>query len=332
MQRARLRALAGAGGALLLGAAALWGGASSMGLSGRPGVSLARGPAAAASGQPAPVIDPVAWLQADPSRPRRSLAEVEHALFREGSLRGVSPDGGFHLDLQGHLLPEHAVRRRFDQVLSTLGEATIEELTALIEAQAGRELPSSAGVAQVMDLWNRYLDLQRHPFVQHASPLTAEGWRPALEERMRVRREKLGLEWADAFYGEEEAALRARMERQTGEAAPTDTTAVAAAAPAQLPDAARAPRPGEDLAALQREREAALGVEAAQRLKALDEEEARWARRLGQAQQQLGQLQKAPELSALQRQQAIERLLDEQFQPEERLRARALLGLGTAGV
>lgn len=279
--------------------------------------------------RPAPP-NAVAALQPDPTRTQRSVTQVRQALFERGSLRGVQPDGGFRLDAQGRLMPDRAVRRRFDQLLTTLGEATIEELGALLQQQARAELGSDDGAAQVMAVWERYLQLQRQlaPAGGTSSPPTADSLALALQERTRQRRLVLGNDWAEAFYGDEEAALQARLSRDAEAASPApgrDSQATT------LPSAARAPQPGEDLAALQRQREATLGPEAAARLQALDQAQAAWAQKVAEAQSQVTRLQGAAELSAVQRQQAIDQLIESRFAPQERLRARAVLGLAPLG-
>ena len=123
----------------------------------------------------------------------------------------------------------------------------------------------------------------------------------------------------DQIY--EEAALQARLSN-TPSQAPTGEQAGTA-----LPAAARAPQPGDDLSALQRQREATLGPEAAARLQALDQAQATWAENIQATRRALTRLQGAAELSALQRQQAIDQLIESHFAPEDRLRARAVLGL-----
>ncbi|WP_374586873.1 lipase secretion chaperone [Ideonella dechloratans] len=262
-------------------------------------------------------------LQPDPTRSQRGVAQVRQALFERGSLRGVQPDGGFRLDAQGRLIPDRAVRRRFDQLLSTLGEATIEELGALLQQQARAELGSDDGAAQVMAVWERYLQLQRQlaPAGSTGSAPTADSLALALQERARQRRLVLGNDWAEAFYGDEEAALQARLSNTPSQASTGEQAGTA------LPAAAHAPQPGEDLTALQRQREATLGPEAAARLQALDQAQAAWAENIQATRRALTRLQGATELSALQRQQAIDQLIESRFAPEDRLRARAVLGL-----
>jgi lipase chaperone LimK len=235
----------------------------------------------------------VAALQPDPTRTQRSVAQVRQALFEQGSLRGVQPDGGFRLDAQGRLMPDRAVRRRFDQLLTTLGEASIEELGALLQQQARTELGSEDGAAQVMAVWERYLQLQRQlaPAGGTGSPPTADSLALALQERARQRRLVLGNDWAEAFYGDEEAALQARLSGDGGRCVRTGGDQAQHTA---LPAAARAPQPGEDLAALQRQREATLGPEAPARLQALDQAQAAWAQKVAEARSQVTRLRVRP--------------------------------------
>lgn len=276
------------------------------------------------------------WLFPDVHRSVRSAAQIEAALFRDGSLRGSSLDGGFRLDEQGRLMPSREVRRRFDQLLSTLGEASIEELTLLLRQQALAELQGNAEAAdQVMAVWDRYVSLQRHRFQVALDPREPDSLRAGLAERQQVRRQWLGLEWADAFFSDDESALLTQLQTLDAGSATaagdgSDTADASLQQAPHLPDIARAPGPGDDAADWQRQRVAMFGAEAAARLQALDEEEARWNTRIAQAQTQVAALQSSAELSGLQKAQAVASYIDAHFSAgSERLRARALLGVSS---
>ncbi|MFZ2988549.1 hypothetical protein, partial [Ideonella sp.] len=193
---------------------------------------------------------------ATPQGPARTASAVEAALYGQGSLRESTPDGGWQVDSAGQLRPDLAVRRRFDHLLSALGEATPEELGTLLQRQANRDLPPAA-VTQVMALWQRYLALQQTRYTHQADLHQPASWQPALDERVRMRREWLGPAWADAFYLAEETALRSHIAARDGRAAMASTSAAPGDAnppTARLPDAARRPAPGDDLAALHQQR------------------------------------------------------------------------------
>jgi lipase chaperone LimK len=260
------------------------------------------------------------------SRPERSAAAVEQALYAHGSLQGSDPDGGFALDAAGQLLPSLGLRRRFDHLLTAMAEASLNELGSLLRAQAARAL-APAQVDRVMALWADYLTLQQYPFQHDAALGDAGSWQAALDERVRIRRQVLGPAWADAFYSAEEAATRAHIASMAGD---TAASAGSTRLPLALPAAARAPRPGDDLAALQQRRVAELGPEAAQRLQQLDLAQADWGRRLTSARQALAEIAQAPELSEPQRQAQVQQYLTHQFSDAERTRARAVLGLPPA--
>jgi lipase chaperone LimK len=73
-----------------------------------------------------------------------------------------------------------------------------------------------------------------------------------------------------------------------------------------------------------------LDAAALARVQQADAAWADWQRRLADAKQRIAALQAAPELSALQRSEAIERLIAQQFDASEAVRARALLHLSPA--
>lgn len=294
------------------------------------GLRMDRGPHEHPAGPPA-VPAPQAWPASPPSltsaaaeaRPSApSVDEIERRLFQRGSLRGAGWDGAWGVDAQGRLQPSLALRRRFDQLLSTLGEVGVDELGRLLQARARAELAPEAAEA-VMQVWQRYLQLQRRSYRWGLDGQDFTRWEAALAERQAARRELLGRAWADAFYAEEEAALRAHL---SGREPAADEARAAAAGLAVLPALARAPQPGADPQQLFEQRRQALGLEAAQRLQAEDAAQADWAARLAQAREEQARLAGSSELSAAQRQLALEQWLASRFSAAERLRVRALLG------
>ncbi|GAA6140659.1 hypothetical protein NBRC116584_04770 [Hydrogenophaga sp. 5NK40-0174] len=244
---------------------------------------------------------------------------VRQRLMEDGSLRGASLDGGWgHWDGQ-QLHPSLALRQRFDQLLTTQGEATLEELRALVQHLAATDL-GEAGAQTVLTQWDAYVKLLASVGETRVDLQNPQSWLAELQRLQRLRAAALGPQWARAFYADEEQALVDRVQAMTTNAAPSSP---AEPSPRQLLDA----DPSADAADRFRQREAALGTAAAQRLEALDQEEAAWQVRLQAARAALGELAQAAELSDAQRQQAIEQYMAQQFKPEEQMRAKALLGL-----
>lgn len=170
-----------------------------------------------------------------------------------------------------------------------------------ITAQIRKQVLAAHGAAaaqQVMALWDSYLRLQRHTWATHVNLQQRETWAPALAERSAMRRQLLGSPWAEAFYADEENALR-QMIAQANSGLPV-TSAVQITAPVPLPDAAQ--RTAEHEAQWQQ-----------------------WEQRLEAARVRVAQVQSAPELSQPQRDAAISNYLNQQFSGGELLRARALL-------
>lgn len=217
---------------------------------------------------------------------------------RPASLQGTEADGAWRADAQGQLVVDRALRRRFDYALSAIGEWSAEAIGEQLLASARRELPPAAA-QQLQALWQRYVALQRHGWQRAVRPADPSSWRPALEERQAVRRQWLGMAAAEAFFGDEERMLwRQVLALESGQAA----------APEQAPAVPEHPQ-------------------AAQRVAEVEAAWADWEQRLAAARRELQRLQAAPELSELQRNDAMARWLAGHFSASEQRRVQVLLGL-----
>jgi lipase chaperone LimK len=217
------------------------------------------------------------------------------------SLAGTQPDGDWGVNAQGQLKASRALRQRFDYYLSLIGEMPLSSIEAAFRAAAEKDLKEPA-LSQVLALWSRYVQLQQHSFKHAVNLKEPASWSAALSERQIIRRQMLGADVAYSFYGQEEAELQQMLTQvQTGQTGPGNP-AIPINAPAPHPQAA--------------EREAAVQAEWKQ-----------WEQRLAAARGQIQAYKQATELSAPQRQQAIEQYLASQFQGTEIIRARALLGV-----
>ncbi len=233
-------------------------------------------------------------------------------VWESGSLRGSDLDGDWGTWVDNQLQPSTSLRRRFDYLLTALGEVQPTDLRHWIEQEVSAQMNDGAA-RQVLAVWDRYIQLQQQRFNHQANPNDASTWQPALAERTAARRQILGADWAEAFYGDEERAFVAFTAELTAQRAagilPAETNLLTGP-------------PGEQL---QAQRVQQFGADAAERLRAEDTAWAEWERRLQNARQQLQTFAAAPELSALQRSQAQETYLAHNFSGHELVRARALL-------
>jgi lipase chaperone LimK len=249
------------------------------------GLQLPRAPSLlAAGGDSADIVSTVANA-ASPEKPN--------------SLANTQPDGDWSIGQSGQPQPSMALRRRFDYFLLLQGEVDISALTAQIRQQV-QAAHGGAAAQQIMAVWDSYLRLQQHAWTTQVNMQRPETWSPALAERSAVRRQLLGAAWAEAFYGDEENALR-QMIAQASSGLPV-TQAAQPNDPIALPDAA-------------------------ERIAAHEAQWQQWEQRLTAARSRIEQLRSAPELSASQRSEAITTYVNQQFSGSELVRAKALLNL-----
>ena len=215
------------------------------------------------------------------------------------SLHNTQPDGDWGIGPDGQPQPSMALRRRFDYFLLLQGEQDLQAVAAHVRQQV-QAAHGAAAAQQTMAVWDSYLRLQQHRWATQVDMQRRETWAPALAERSLVRRQLLGVAWANAFYGDEEDALR-QMIAQANSGLPV-TSAAQPTDPIALPDAA-------------------------QRTAAHQAQWQEWEQRVNAARSHTQQLRSAPELSETQRSQAISAYVNQQFSGNELLRAKALLGL-----
>jgi hypothetical protein len=126
----------------------------------------------------------------------------------------VRPAGGWGPKawsvLGGKLVPGRSLRERFDSYLPLGKGVTMVEVRAALAKDAQADL-GPANSAQVLALWDRYARLQNHDWQHPFNGSDPKGWQATLNEQHRVRRQLLGVEWAEAFFGDDEAALQRRI-------------------------------------------------------------------------------------------------------------------------
>ncbi|WP_203299456.1 lipase secretion chaperone [Marinobacter sediminum] len=262
------------------------------------------------------------------------------------SLVGTSVPGGWNqVNSVGDLIPTPALRQLFEYYLSALGEESLEQLVARIEhTLLALQEPART---QALDTLGAYLDYKLAISDLEAgygggTELNAVQMQQRMQEIQALRRVWLDSATADAFFAQDEAIDRFQIEklrisRDWGLTEEQRRVALAQAEDA-LPDPLRQARretrrftdyekARQELAdnpeALQNWRREAFGIETAQRLQALEQEQANWSQRWqaysAQRQRLLTSGLAGPDLK-----QAIADLRDQHFTNAERVRARAL--------
>lgn len=143
------------------------------------------------------------------------VEEFERWFRSRSSLRNAEMDGSWSaLDPSGKLIPNRALRYRFDQLLLLQGETDLNEIAEYIDS-ASRLSFGQQGADQVSLVWRKYLALLARNYENHIQLNQPASWHRALEERKAARRDLLGPEWAEHFFGEEERQLEQLVQKVT---------------------------------------------------------------------------------------------------------------------
>jgi lipase chaperone LimK len=151
----------------------------------------------------------------------RSVDEVRAS----GSLRGSDLDGDWGVWRQGSLQSDTALRRRFDHLLTAVGELDLRELRRWIAREVLRE-HGAAAVSQVLSAWDEHLALRQGKPTPHQeaagnpAPPTPPARRAAepLPRALLLPELPLGIEQQQAVQAQRvqqfgaEAAERLRLE------------------------------------------------------------------------------------------------------------------------
>jgi lipase chaperone LimK len=257
----------------------------------------------------------LATHDAPPEASSRSADQVRARLFRDGSFAGTEPSGDWCVNA-GKLTACAGLRQRFEYYILGLGEVSIDDIRLLVADEAtranGKEMAD-----QIMAIWAEYWQLRTHEWRNKFVQNDRSTWLAVFDEQRQVRRQILGADWAQAFYGDDEQHFKAYYAQlESGAPPPPD--------PGEpVPQMA----PGKDPAAVHAERVARYGPAAADRLAKADEEWADWERRLAAARVEWARLKDADNLSEAQRKQEMAGYVQSHFKPDETLRVQALLSL-----
>lgn len=262
------------------------------------------------------------------------------------SLSGTSvPDGWARTDRLGNLVPTPHLRQLFEYFLSALGEETLEQLVARIEAALSvlKEPARSQAVATL----GAYLEYklavsELEQSYGRATGIGAGEMQRRMEEIQALRRTWLDADTAEAFFADDEAVDRFQIAklRINGDDSLSDDQKAEALrrAESSLPEPLRKAREqtrqfadyeqvrrelADDPAALEAWRQEAFGDAAADRLARLENEQQDWDRRWQSYSRERDRLLSSG-LAEPERQEALERLRAGHFNETERIRAEAL--------
>jgi lipase chaperone LimK len=287
---------------------------------------------------------------ASANRPGTPGADAPALPEKARSLRDTDIDGALRVGPDGELSLGPDVVRFFEYFLSATGEESDAVIRARIEA-AIRERLDGRAEAEALALLDKYM-AYREAGRKLAAPEPGAGDDPIarLEAVKKLRREHFGEEAASLLFGDEEregevAAERSRIQLQNDPAlSPEARDAKLAELEAKLPEAARnaqeaARRPlelrqkeealraeGASEEEIHRQRVEAVGEEAAERLRELDQKRADWKRRIEAFRAERDRIAKQYSDEGA-RAAAEAKLLEESFAPEERARAKAVAGM-----
>ncbi|MEH6450908.1 MAG: lipase secretion chaperone [Oleispira sp.] len=258
---------------------------------------------------------------------------------------------GVHLKSRNQqLIVTASLKDLFDYYLSAAGEESTDEIDQRIQKELARQLDAAA-LAQAMSIWNDYLTY-KHELVKFDQQYPAYSSQPEKSKQLQLlqQRQLALIALQDQLFGANIAQVLFNFDRQldghTLEKAALLASDLSAEQIQQRLINLSAQLPIETVVSLQRnnqqktlveinqkeglsaqqkyqQREQQVGAAAASRLQVLDEVRAAWEIRMITFKQQKQQLEQAG-LANEEYKVSLDKLYNQHFAPEERLRARAL--------
>jgi lipase chaperone LimK len=206
------------------------------------------------------------------------------------------------------------LRDRFEYYINGLGEITAVEVRSLIEDEARREL-GAALAARIMAVFDAYWLVRNHTYASHLDMADTGTWLPALREVQDFRKRTMGEAWARAFFAEDDQEFMASLEQvKSGQPPPPSPR-----------DPVPLMEPGKDPQALRAERVSLYGEAVADRLGALDVEQAQFDSHVAEARSEWSRLEAQPELSEPVREARLKAFIAARVSAENRRRALMLV-------
>ena len=262
---------------------------------------------------------------------------------------GTATDGELRVDARGRIVIDLELRRLFDYFLSARGVLNEAQITNRLLQQAQQRNFTQIQRDELRELFERY---RRYLAALGALQLDSgslAALRASTQARQQLRRAALGMPMAEAFFADDEAEegfALARMEllqdrSLTAEQRALRLETLLSQLPPQLRAAERDTQvlaqldgrvrslgaAASDPSQLYAARAEVVGAEAAQRLAALDAEDAAWRARMQALESERARIRARSELSATEQQRLLDAHIDTEFSVNEALRARAQLSI-----
>lgn len=285
---------------------------------------------------------------------KTSSPEGASAKKTPSAFRGASVDGSVKTDENGNLIIDRELRRLFDYFLLATETDPLEDAVNRLKKylEDSVEQPALDQVLSVLDQYLAYkmrlVELEEGMQLAdgQANTATTEKIAQHLDAVSQLRREMLTAEVVEAFFGAEESHNRYLLARFQILSNPNLTDAQKAeqlalltgSLPPETREAMERPyfhsrlsnqtealrASGANESEIRQLRMATVGPEATARLEALDTRRKEWSNRLERYRNERKEILANKGLSELDRQQALEALLERSFKEDERIRVRAL--------
>lgn len=261
------------------------------------------------------------------------------------SLQGTEIAGGLGADADGHLILGRGILELFDYFLSAVGEEPLSVIRARIVAEIDKRLPPTAA-REAIALLDKYFEYRERARLLYAEDRFSDDLSTRLEQLRTLRREVFGEDIAEVLFGEEEArdyvALAQREVMRDQSLSEEERWRKWEELERQLPEPVRKAREetmkpvrffreqeklreaGASPSEIRALRERYWGPEAADRLEALDREEAEWRRRVDDYRAARTAIENDASLRPEEKVHKIEELVAARFTARERIRVDAL--------
>lgn len=267
----------------------------------------------------------------------------------------IDIDGNVRIDMNGNLVLDRDLRRFLDFFIgltrSPEDEPGMREAISVTMDRNGIPKPIQA---EVLGILENYLTYREAAETMQANRDPSQyNMNAVFDELYSLRRQHMGPDVAEGFFGQEEARLSAMFARRqvltSSGMSDAERERALAAIEQNLPESTReVERRSRSIVDVRRQvremrnngateqeifsvRAARFGTEAAERLARLDEERSRWQEQLRSYREQKTRIEAQPHLSDAARQEAVEQLRQEYFSEQEQRRVSILDRIDASG-